>query len=79
VTDQKITFHYSLDNCNEAKNYILKESDADSQSITVFELDLSSLESVRRFADAVKEKFDHIDVLINNAGIMAIPTREVSR
>ena len=33
-------------------------------------LDLSSLKSVHAFADAFH---DHLDVLVNNAGIMAMP------
>lgn len=37
--------------------------------VTVRELDLADLASVRRFADATPE----VDVLINNAGIMAVP------
>jgi len=38
-------------------------------------LDLSSLESVRSFADEVLAAYDGIDLLINNAGVMAIPRR----
>lgn len=36
-------------------------------------LDIGSMKSVRQFADAVKRKFTKIDILINNAGIMAAP------
>jgi NAD(P)-dependent dehydrogenase (short-subunit alcohol dehydrogenase family) len=39
----------------------------------VVQLDLSSLESVHRFADAFKAKYDRLDVLVNNAGIMWAP------
>ncbi|MEQ8691416.1 MAG: oxidoreductase [Pseudomonadales bacterium] len=38
-------------------------------------LDLSSLQSVHIAAEAIKNRYDHIDVLINNAGVMAIPRR----
>ena len=38
-------------------------------------LDLSSLASVERCADGLHERFDHIDVLVNNAGVMAPPLR----
>jgi NAD(P)-dependent dehydrogenase (short-subunit alcohol dehydrogenase family) len=41
-------------------------------------LDLSSLKSVRNFADGLAADGRPIDVLINNAGVMAIPRREVS-
>lgn len=37
------------------------------------QLDIGSTESVRDFADYLKKKFTHIDLLINNAGIMAAP------
>lgn len=36
-------------------------------------LDLSSLASVRAFAESVREKHPRIDVLVNNAGVMALP------
>jgi len=38
-------------------------------------LDLASLASVRAFADAVGERHERVDVLINNAGVMALPRR----
>ena len=39
----------------------------------VVALDLSSLASVRECAAGLAERFDHLDVLLNNAGIMAVP------
>jgi len=39
----------------------------------VMQLDLASLESVHRFAEAFIEKYDRLDVLVNNAGIMMCP------
>lgn len=41
------------------------------QAAEVRELDLADLSSVRRFADGI----DSIDVLVNNAGVMALPLR----
>ena len=38
-------------------------------------LDLNDLESVARFARTVNEKVDKVDILLNNAGIMALPER----
>jgi NAD(P)-dependent dehydrogenase (short-subunit alcohol dehydrogenase family) len=39
------------------------------------ELDLASLESVRAFAERFKAQHDGLDLLINNAGVMAPPRR----
>lgn len=36
-------------------------------------LDLASLDSVRNFAEEFKTKYNRLDVLLNNAGMMAIP------
>ena len=41
-------------------------------------LDLADLASVRRFADRLIERGTPIDVLVNCAGVMAIPRREVT-
>ncbi len=47
-----------------------------SAKLDLMELDNASLESVRAFADAFKAKYDRLDVLLNNAGVMAIPRTE---
>lgn len=41
--------------------------------VSVVELDLTSLASVRTAADELKSRFDHLDLLINNAGVMTTP------
>ncbi|AKG43312.1 SDR family NAD(P)-dependent oxidoreductase [Streptomyces xiamenensis] len=43
----------------------------------VAELDLADLESVRRFADAFLDTGRSLDILINNAGVMACPETRV--
>ena len=40
-------------------------------------LDLSQQSSVRDFAEHVNQKYDRLDLLINNAAIMAVPYRSV--
>ncbi len=44
--------------------------------LDLMELDNASLDSVRAFADAFKAKYDRLDLLLNNAGVMAIPRAE---
>ncbi len=46
--------------------------------IDLIEMDLGSLDSIRKFAEAFNDKYDHIDLLINNAGVMACPYGETS-
>ena len=41
--------------------------------VKVMELDLANLASVRAFADAFHKQHQRLDVLCNNAGVMAIP------
>lgn len=42
-------------------------------------LDLADLSSVRAFASRIMSRSDKVDILINNAGIMALPKRELSQ
>jgi NAD(P)-dependent dehydrogenase (short-subunit alcohol dehydrogenase family) len=52
----------------------LKEVEAvQATSARLMLLDLGSLESVQAFAENFKAKYDQLDVLMNNAGIMATP------
>src|SRR4051812_23082849 len=44
----------------------------------VMALDLSDLSSVRRFAVDFRQRFASLPLLINNAGVMALPYRRTS-
>jgi NAD(P)-dependent dehydrogenase (short-subunit alcohol dehydrogenase family) len=44
-------------------------------AVEVMALDLSDLSSVRRFAQAFQQRFETLPLLINNAGVMALPYR----
>jgi NAD(P)-dependent dehydrogenase (short-subunit alcohol dehydrogenase family) len=46
--------------------------------VIAMELDLSSLQSVRAFVEAFLSKHTKLDILINNAGVMAIPARRTA-
>ncbi|RAV18022.1 short-chain dehydrogenase [Mycolicibacterium sp. GF69] len=50
-----------------------------SAVVTLQELDLSSLDSVRRAADELRAAYPRIDLLINNAGVMYVPSRETTK
>lgn len=49
------------------------KAEAPNAKLVLMQLDLGSLASVRKFAEEVHAKYDHLDLLINNAGIMAPP------
>ena len=49
-----------------------------SEKVSSMVLDLASLKSIESFAAAFQKGHDKLDVLVNNAGVMAIPTREVT-
>ena len=46
--------------------------------LRVVHLDLASLASVREAADEIRSACPRLDLLINNAGVMAVPTRQLS-
>lgn len=50
--------------------------EADNDAVEVVDLDLADLASVRRCADTVLERYDRLDVLVNNAGGIWSPRRE---
>lgn len=61
----------NLQKAEQAKKTIQeKVPDAD---LIIMELDLNSLQSVRDFAKSFSEKFNQLDLLIENAGIMIPP------
>jgi NAD(P)-dependent dehydrogenase (short-subunit alcohol dehydrogenase family) len=55
----------------QAKQEIVAEHPG--AAVSVMALDLADLDQVREFAAAVCARFDHVDLLINNAGVMMPP------
>jgi NAD(P)-dependent dehydrogenase (short-subunit alcohol dehydrogenase family) len=51
-------------------------ADVPAASLALEALDLSSLDSVRAFAERFAAGYESLDLLINNAGVMAPPRRE---
>ena len=67
----------SADKGDEARAAILGEFPA--ATVRVAELDLADLASVERFADGELESGRPLDLLIDNAGVMAVPDRHTTR
>lgn len=61
----------SITKAEAAKNKIEKAHP--NADLEIMQIDLSSLKSVRNFASEYQKKYDKLDVLINNAGVMAPP------
>jgi protochlorophyllide reductase len=60
----------------EVRKKILAQSPKASLDLTA--LDLSSLESVREFAEAFTAKYEQLHLLVNNAGVMAPPYQKTA-
>lgn len=61
---------------NDALKRIMAE--APNASVELASLDLSSLSSVRSFATQFKDRNASLDLLVNNAAVMALPKRTLS-
>jgi len=59
----------SVEKGNEAKAQIGNTKG----EIKVMQLDLADFASIKQFSNSFKEKYDRLDVLMNNAGIMTTP------
>ncbi len=66
---------------NEKKAAVAAEkihSNKADAGLHIMHLDLASLESVRKFAGEFRKTYDKLDLLVNNAGVMATPHRKTS-
>ncbi len=52
------------------------ESKVPNANLTLFNLDLGNLDSFEAFVEIIEQQYSRLDILINNAGIMAVPYRE---
>ncbi|MEM7336089.1 MAG: SDR family NAD(P)-dependent oxidoreductase, partial [Chloroflexota bacterium] len=66
----------NVSKAEKAKAEVLKS--VPNANLDLMALDNSDLASVRAFADAFKAKYDRLDILLNNAGVMAIPRTETA-
>jgi NAD(P)-dependent dehydrogenase (short-subunit alcohol dehydrogenase family) len=61
---------------NEQKGNLAKDSilaEHPQASLVVMELNLAELNSIRDFTESFRQRFDSLDILINNAGVMIPP------
>lgn len=61
----------NIDKGNKAKSKI--QNRFEDAGLEVMQLDLADLESVRKFAGEFKTRYNRLDLLINNAGVMIPP------
>lgn len=66
----------NMDKADAAKAAL--QSELGESEIETMELDTSSLASVKAFASAFKERYERIDILMCNAGVMALQERKES-
>jgi NAD(P)-dependent dehydrogenase (short-subunit alcohol dehydrogenase family) len=66
----------STERGQQAATEIREQTDGTAGSLDVRHCDLASLDSVDSFATEVTQEYDTLDVLCNNAGVMAIPRAE---
>jgi NAD(P)-dependent dehydrogenase (short-subunit alcohol dehydrogenase family) len=68
----------SRDNAKSAEAATAITGAVPSSTVEAAQLDLGNLSSIRAFADRIRAGNDHIDLLINNAGVMAAPHRRTA-
>ncbi|KAG8168684.1 hypothetical protein KVR01_001433 [Diaporthe batatas] len=68
----------SIERAKEAFSSVLKDPRT-KDKVHLLDLDLTSLASVKGFADEIKKRESRVNLLINNAGIMAVPTRVLTK
>lgn len=61
----------NLEKGQKTLSEILKKNK--NAKVELLELDLASSSSIKLFAEKFQQKYNHLDVLINNAGVMACP------
>jgi NAD(P)-dependent dehydrogenase (short-subunit alcohol dehydrogenase family) len=66
----------NMEKGEEARNNLLKN--IPGAALKVMKLDLAELKSVRDFAERFLSQYEQLDLLVNNAGLMAIPYRKTS-
>lgn len=66
----------NIEKAEKARNEVIAKYP--QVKLDVMPLDNASLESIRTFAVAFRAKYDRLDILLNNAGVMAIPHQKTA-
>lgn len=66
----------SINKGEKARQTILRDNP--SGNVTVMYLDLADLSSVRKFAAEFKQRYNSLNILINNAGVMVPPYKKTA-
>src|SRR5215207_8377619 len=61
----------SMDKAERARQELVER--VPNASVDILPLDLGNLQSVHHFANSFSARYDRLDILMNNAGIMALP------
>jgi NADP-dependent 3-hydroxy acid dehydrogenase YdfG len=64
---------------SKALETIKKIKDCPPGMLEFYPLDLNDLTSVKNFATYFNAKYDRLDILLNNAGIMALQERQFTK
>ena len=76
LSDEGATVIMLCRNGERGKEAVSKLTENRSRDLDLILCDLGACESIRNFVKTVKEKYDHIDVLVNNAGFISLDRQE---
>ena len=76
LSDKGATVIMLCRNGERGKEAVAKLTENRSRDLDLILCDLGDYESIRNFVKTVKEKYDHIDVLVNNAGFISLDRQE---
>lgn len=79
LAQKEATVIMACRNANKAKKAIARiKRDLPQAELEFLALDLSKLDAVRQFATQFKQKYNRLDLLINNAGVMMPPYQKTA-